>query len=93
MVMKKIMVVLMFLMSMVFAGATYAGDMVNVNTATVEQLETVKGIGPKTAAAIVSYRTEHGDFSSVDGLTAVKGIGDKKLQKIAGSLTVGDKKL
>jgi len=92
MVMKKIMVVLMFLMSMTLAGATYAGDMVNVNTATVAQLETIKGIGPKTAAAIIAYREEHGNFSSVAGLTAVKGIGNKKLQKIAGSLTVGDKK-
>lgn len=90
--MKKIMVVLMFLMSMMLAGGAYAGDMVNVNTATVAQLETIKGIGPKTAAAIVAYRAEHGDFSSVTGLTAVKGIGDKKLQKISDSLTVGDRK-
>jgi len=61
--MKRIMIVLMFLMSMMLAGGAYAGDMLNVNTATVAQLETIKGIGPKTAAAIVSYREEHGDFS------------------------------
>lgn len=90
--MKKILVTLMFLMTMMFAGGVYAVDMLNVNTATAAQLEAIKGIGPKTAAAIVSYRKEHGDFSSVAGLTAVKGIGDKKLQKIAGGLTVGDKK-
>ena len=89
--MKRIMIVLMFLMSMMFAGGAYAGDMLNVNTATAVQLETIKGIGPKTAAAIVAYRTEHGDFSSVDALTAVKGIGDKKLMKIAGGLTVDTK--
>lgn len=89
--MKRIMIVLMFLMSMMLAGGAYAGDMLNVNTATAVQLETIKGIGPKTAAAIVAYRTEHGDFSSVDALTAVKGIGDKKLMKIAGGLTVDTK--
>jgi len=89
--MKRIMIVLMFLMSMMLAGGAYAGDMLNVNTATATQLETIKGIGPKTAAAIVAYRTEHGDFSSVDALTAVKGIGDKKLMKIAGGLTVDTK--
>lgn len=89
--MKRIMIVLMFLMSMMLAGGAYAGDMLNVNTATVAQLETIKGIGPKTAAAIVSYREEHGDFSSVAGLTAVKGIGDKKLKKIADGLTVKNK--
>ena len=89
--MKRIMIVLMFLMSMMLAGGAYAGDMLNVNTATATQLETIKGIGPKTAAAIVAYRTEHGDFSSVDALTAVKGIGDKKLMKIAGGLTVNTK--
>ncbi|MCF6208681.1 MAG: helix-hairpin-helix domain-containing protein [Ghiorsea sp.] len=89
--MKRIMIVLMFLMSMMLAGGAYASDMLNVNTATAVQLETIKGIGPKTAAAIVAYRTEHGDFSSVDALTAVKGIGDKKLMKIAGGLTVDTK--
>lgn len=89
--MKRIMTVLMFLMSMMLAGGAYASDMFNVNTATAVQLETIKGIGSKTAAAIVAYRTEHGDFSSVDALTAVKGIGDKKLMKIAGGLTVDTK--
>jgi len=89
--MKRIMIVLMFLMSMMLAGGAYAGDMLNVNTATATQLETIKGIGPKTAAAIVAYRTEHGDFSSVGALTAVKGIGDKKLMKIASGLTVDTK--
>lgn len=89
--MKKILVTLMFLMSMMLAGGVYAGDMVNVNTATAAQLETIKGVGPKTAAAIVAYREEHGDFSSVAGLTSVKGIGDKKLKKIADGLTVNNK--
>ena len=89
--MKRIVMMLMFLMSMMLAGGAYAGDMLNVNTASAAQLETIKGIGPKTAEAIVAYRTEHGDFTSVDALTSVKGIGDKKLKKIADGLTVGKK--
>jgi len=67
-----------------------AGEKVNVNTATVEQLEQVKGIGAKTAAAIVSYRKEHGRFANLDELTKVKGIGEKKLEQIKDALTVGD---
>jgi len=66
-----------------------AGDKVNINSATVEQLQAVKGIGPKTAAAIVSYRDSHGSFKDVDDLENVKGIGTKKLNKIEDDLTVG----
>ena len=61
----------------------------NVNTATAEQLQEVKGIGAKTAAAIVAYREEHGAFGSVDELVNVKGIGAKTLKKIRPHLSVG----
>jgi len=64
-----------------------AADKVDVNTATVEQLQQVKGIGAKTAAAIVAYRKAHGPFASLDDLTGVKGIGKKKLEKLRDSLT------
>jgi competence protein ComEA len=65
-----------------------AGDKVNVNTATVEQLQTVKGIGPKTAAAIVAYREANGSFDNIDELENVKGIGKKKLAGIEDQLSV-----
>ena len=68
--------------------ATAAGQ-VNVNTATAEQLQEVKGIGAKTAAAIVAYREAHGAFSSLDDLAKVKGIGAKTLEKIRPHLSVG----
>jgi len=90
--MKIIMVTFALLMSVVLAGEVYAGDMVNVNTASIEQLQTIKGIGPKNAAAIVAYRKEHGGFSSLDALTMVKGIGEKKLKKIEDGLTIGNEK-
>ncbi|MDX8387910.1 MAG: helix-hairpin-helix domain-containing protein [Ghiorsea sp.] len=77
--MRKILVMLMMLAAMFVAVESYAGDMLNINMANVEELQMIKGVGPKTAASIVAYREAHGDFSSVAGLTAVKGIGDKKL--------------
>jgi competence protein ComEA len=48
---------------------------VNLNTATPEQLDTLPGIGPVTAAAILQWRDEHGGFTSVDELLEVSGIG------------------
>ena len=66
-----------------------ASETINVNTATVEQLQIVKGIGPKTAEAIVAYRSEHGAFKSIDELEKVKGIGDKSLEKIRDELMIG----
>lgn len=67
----------------------YAGDKLDVNMATAEQLQQVKGIGEKTAAAIINYRTEHGSFKSLDDLAKVRGIGEKKLEQMRGSLMVG----
>jgi len=68
-----------------------AGDKVNINTATVAELQSIKGIGPKTASAIVAYRTEHGGFKSINELENVKGIGSKSLEKFEGELTVSKK--
>ncbi len=66
-----------------------AGDKVNINTATAQEFQSVKGIGPKTADAIVAYRDKHGTFNSVDDLEEVKGIGKKSLIKFRDELTVG----
>lgn len=65
-----------------------AGGKLDVNTATVEQLQAIKGIGPKTAQAIVDYRTKHGPFKSLDALVNVKGIGAKKLEVLRQHLKV-----
>jgi competence protein ComEA len=56
---------------------------VNLNTATAEQLDTLPGIGPVTAQAILDWRTENGSFTSVDELLEVSGIGDATLADIA----------
>ncbi|MGH3561031.1 MAG: ComEA family DNA-binding protein [Mycobacterium sp.] len=58
------------------------GEPVNLNTATVEQLDTLPGVGPVTAAAIVAWRDAHGKFGSVDQLGEVDGIGPARLEKL-----------
>jgi len=65
-----------------------AGGLVNLNTATVEQLDTLPGVGPVTAAAIVSWRDQHGAFGSVDQLGEVDGIGPARLEKLRALVAV-----
>ena len=61
---------------------------INLNTATVEQLDTLPGVGPVTAQSILSWRTENGRFSSVEDLLEVKGIGDATLAELRDLVTV-----
>jgi competence protein ComEA len=59
-----------------------AGGLVNLNTATVEELDTLPGVGPVTAAAIVAWREANGAFAGVDQLGEVDGIGPARLEKL-----------
>ncbi|MGL5067918.1 MAG: helix-hairpin-helix domain-containing protein [Sarcina sp.] len=63
-------------------------DVVNINSATLEQLQTLTGIGGGKASAIIEYRESSGGFKTVEDLTKVSGIGDKTLEKIRDRLTV-----
>jgi competence protein ComEA len=54
----------------------------NVNTATTEELDTLPGVGPSTAGAIIAHREQHGPFQSIDELLNVRGIGPSKLDAI-----------
>ncbi len=61
---------------------------VNINTADQSTLESLTGIGPSKAQAIIKYRTAHGNFNSKDELTMVRGIGPKLLKKIKQDIEV-----
>lgn len=61
----------------------------DINTATVADLVQLPGIGNTLAERIVQYRTEHGNYSSIDDLLKVSGIGEGKLNGIAEYITVG----
>jgi len=63
-------------------GSGAAAGPVDLNTATLDQLDTLPGIGPATAQAIVTYRTRHGRFRSVTELLEVPGIGPAKLEAV-----------
>ncbi len=65
-----------------------SAELLDLNTATVEQLQKLPGVGPKTAAAIVRFREKSGPFRRVEDLLAVRGITRKKLEKIAPLVTV-----
>ena len=69
------------------ADAGAAAEPVDLNRATVTELERLQGIGPATASAIVEYRTRNGPFTSVDQLLDVPGIGPAKLDAIRDSVT------
>lgn len=71
-------------------GAAFAAAApVNINTANLDELVALSGIGPAKAQAILDYRKAHGPFKSVDDLKNVKGIGAKRLEKLRSEVTVG----
>ena len=61
---------------------------INIHTANKEALSNIKGIGPKKAQEIISYRQKNGNFKSINDLTNVKGLGEKNVKKISSYLTI-----
>jgi comEA protein len=69
-------------------AAPAATEKISLNSATVEQLQTLPGIGPSIAKSIVEHRTKIGKFSRIEEVMNVKGVGEKKFQKIKDRLTL-----
>jgi competence protein ComEA len=66
------------------AGGAAAAGLVHLNSATLEQLDALPGVGPVTAQKILDYRQQHGAFGSVDELDAISGIGPARLEQLRG---------
>jgi competence protein ComEA len=69
-------------------GSSAPQGPVDLNAAGVDELDRLPGIGPATAQAIVAHRDEHGPFTTVDDLLAVRGIGDARLEALRDLVTV-----
>ncbi|CAM3093667.1 helix-hairpin-helix domain-containing protein [Leuconostoc rapi] len=63
-------------------------EKVNLNTATLTELQTLAGIGEKKAEQIISYREAHGGFKNIDEIKEVSGIGDKRFETIQDNVTI-----
>jgi competence protein ComEA len=70
------------------AAPSPTGSLVNLNTATSEQLDTLPGVGPVTAQKILDWRAAHGAFSSVEELLEIDGIGEKTLADLIPHVTL-----
>lgn len=79
---------LLFITLFTFTGTAYAA--VNINTATQAELETLHGIGPAKARAIIDYRKKKGLFKTPGDLEKVKGIGPATMKRLRPEITVGD---
>ena len=91
--MKKVLIAFLLVCFMVvtLSPIVVAADgMVNINTASVDELMQLQKVGPKTAERIVAYRDANGPFKSVDDLQSVKGVGEKILELNKGRMTVGE---
>lgn len=71
-------------------GEQHGGAKVNINTADKAALESLPGIGPAKAEAIIEYRQKMGAFKTVSDLEKVPGIGEKTLEQLKDKVTVGD---
>lgn len=70
-------------------GSTSAGGLIDLNTATAEQLDTLPGVGEVTAERILEWRARNGRFTSVEQLREVDGIGERRFATLRGQVTVG----
>ena len=78
--------------SMAYGQAKTGGQgKINVNTATIEELKLLPGVGDSTAKNILAYRKDNGPFKTLNDIVKVKGIGEKKFKKLQGYLKLDGK--
>ena len=65
------------------------GDLIDINTATLAQLQSLPNIGPTTAQNIINYRNQHGPFSTIEDIMNVPGVGPATFDQIQDLITVG----
>lgn len=82
--MKKLFMIV--ILSFLFTGIALAA--VNINTASQAELESLQGIGPAKAKAIIEYREQNGSFTSIDDLANVSGIGSGTIKQLRDAITV-----
>lgn len=87
--MKKTLAITSLLFSL-FVSPVVLAETININTADAAALDALDGIGEKKAEAIVAYRTEHGEFKTLEDLKEVSGIGDKLFDKIKDQVALTD---
>jgi competence protein ComEA len=85
--------VLIFTPKLTFAEVSekvMSEEMINLNTATAEELAQLKGIGEKLAQRIIEYREQHGPFENIEDILQVKGLGENFLEENSAKITVGE---
>jgi competence protein ComEA len=87
---NKIVATLIIFLALSLNSAVFADEKININKATKSELLSINGIGSATADEIIAYREKNGAFSSIDDLTKVKGIGEKKAAKLSENITLTD---
>ncbi len=87
--MEKLRGMLLVGLFCLFLTVSALAGQINLNTATKEELQNLPGVGSAIAERIISYRTTHGPFKSLDELLEIKGIGQRKLEKIKPLVTLG----
>lgn len=86
---KKLLLITLLAFSL-SSGLAIAEDKINLNTASKSELQSLNGIGDSTADAIITYREQNGPFTSVADLVKVKGIGEKKAEKLTELVTISE---